>query len=142
MRNAISDVLSVDASSDVKIVMTPKTRGFRTQAAATVSLMYSVNVTSGLKPTELIKRFQNSLNDGDFLEALQYNSNMTITNITSLAIVDVTPIKIKTIHLNLVSVSHLGKCVANPSHSLSLTLCLSLSLTLTHLISVMRCTIS
>lgn len=92
--------------------MTPKTRGFSTQAASTVSLMYNVNVTSGLKPTELITRFQKSMNDGDFLEALQYNSNMTITNITSAAIVDVTPVRINTIRLNLGSVSHLGKCTA------------------------------
>ena len=112
VRNAISNVLSVDASSDVRIVMTPKTRGFSTQAASTVSLMYNVNVTSGLKPTELITRFQKSMNDGDFLEALQYNSNMTITNITSAAIVDVTPVRINTIRLNLGPVSHLGKCTA------------------------------
>jgi hypothetical protein len=110
VRYAISNVLSVDATSDVRIVMTPKTTRFRTQAAMSVNLMYNVNVTSGLKPTELITRFQNSLNDGDFLEALQYNSNMSITNITSAAIVDVTPIRINTIHLNLGNVSHLGKC--------------------------------
>jgi hypothetical protein len=109
VRYAISNVLSVDATSDVRIVMTPKTTGFRTQAAMSVNLMYNVNVTSGLKPTELITRFQNSLNDGDFLEALQYNSNMSITNITSAAIVDVTPIRVNTIHLNLGNVSHLGK---------------------------------
>ena len=52
---------------------------------------YTVNVTSGLTPSEVISQLQYSMSNGDFLESLKDNSGVAISSINSTTYADVTP---------------------------------------------------
>ena len=56
-----------------------------------VYVEYFVNLTTGAEPSEIIGMLQFSIDSGDYLLQVEYLTNVTIQNITSSAIVDVTP---------------------------------------------------
>jgi hypothetical protein len=52
---------------------------------------YTVNVTCGLTPSEVISQLKYSMGNGDFLESLKDNSGVAISSIDSTTFADVTP---------------------------------------------------
>lgn len=52
---------------------------------------YTVNVTCGLTPSEVISQLKYSMGNGDFLESLKDNSGVAISSINSTTFADVTP---------------------------------------------------
>ena len=52
---------------------------------------YTVNVTSGLTPSEVISQLDHSMVNGDFLMSLKDNSGVAISSINSTTYADVTP---------------------------------------------------
>lgn len=60
-------------------------------AVAEISVMYTVNITSGLDAAEICYKLQDSLASGDFLDTLRLDSGYSITNITNAKVTDISP---------------------------------------------------
>ena len=56
-----------------------------------VYVEYFVNLTTGAEPSEIIGMLQFSIDSGDYLSQVEYLTGVTIQNITSSAIVDLSP---------------------------------------------------
>ena len=76
---SISDVIVIPRELDSKWTSTDY--GFS----------YTVNVTCGLTPSEVISQLKYSMGNGDFLESLKDNSGVAISSINSTTFADVTP---------------------------------------------------
>ena len=76
---SISDVIVIPRELDSK------------WATTDYGFSYTVNVTSGLTPSEVISQLKYSMGNGDFLESLKDNSGVAISSINSTTFADVTP---------------------------------------------------
>jgi hypothetical protein len=75
----IGSAIGAPAAAQVKVVARP----LSPMAAAIISVVYTVNVTSGMDPSEICNKVQDSLDTGIFLEKLRLDTGYPITNMTN-----------------------------------------------------------
>jgi hypothetical protein len=75
----IGSAIGAPAAAKVQVVARP----LSPMAAPIISVVYAVNVTSGMDPTEMCNKVQDSLDTGAFLEKLRLDTGYPITNMTN-----------------------------------------------------------
>ena len=78
----IGSAIGAPAATQVKVIARP----LQTMVPAVLSVMYTVNITSGIDPTEICSKIQDSLDNGAFLEKLKIDTGYPITNMTNAVV--------------------------------------------------------
>lgn len=78
----IGSAIGAPAATQVKVIARP----LQPMAVSIISVQYTVNVTSGLDPTEICYKVQDSLDNGAFLEKLKLDTGYPITNMTNAVV--------------------------------------------------------
>ena len=73
------------------VIVTPRQYDNSQWSSLDYGFSYTVNVTCGLTPSEVISQLDHSMVNGDFLESLKDNSGVAISSINSTTYADVTP---------------------------------------------------
>ena len=73
------------------VIVTPRQYDNSQWSSLDYGFSYTVNVTCGLTPSEVISQLDHSMVNGDFLNSLKDNSGVAISSINSTTYADVTP---------------------------------------------------
>lgn len=89
----ISTSIGVLSRTDVRVSElnpTPERRLAGTLEVVGVPVEFTVNVTSGMTPVEVIAKMQRSMDQGEFLDIVANDLGLSITNTTRAYFIDVT----------------------------------------------------
>ena len=97
----VSEQLGVPASAVTGVSVV----GRRRMLLSSVTIAYTVNVTSGVTPDALMTMLQTSVSSGSFLESLSINSGISIAGLSNLVLTNSSP----TLGISASSVAKVGK---------------------------------